>query len=344
MKKAGYSMSNVIIPAGYQPALNMYDTQKAIGTVKRLFADTLCATLDLHRVSAPLFLEASTGLNDDLNGIERKVTFEIKDTGTEAQVVQSLAKWKRQALKDYNFHVGKGLYCDMNAIRRDEDLDNLHSIYVDQWDWEKVIRKEDRNLDYLKSIVRAIVSAVCATEMNLHAMFPPLFGLPLHTPEVTFITTQELEDLFPDLTPKERENVFVKEHGTTFLMQIGDKLRSGKPHDGRAPDYDDWELNGDILFWNHTLECSYELSSMGIRVSPESLDRQLREAGCDDRRSLPFHKTLLAGELPYTIGGGIGQSRLCMLLLGSAHIGEVQASVWDEQTRSACAKAGISLL
>ena len=337
-------MSNVIIPAGYQPALNMYDTQKAIGTVKRLFADTLCATLGLHRVSAPLFLEASTGLNDDLNGIERKVTFEIKDTGTEAQVVQSLAKWKRQALKDYNFHVGKGLYCDMNAIRRDEDLDNLHSIYVDQWDWEKVIRKEDRNLDYLKSIVRAIVSAVCATEMNLHAMFPPLFGLPLHTPEVTFITTQELEDLFPDLTPKERENVFVKEHGTTFLMQIGDKLRSGKPHDGRAPDYDDWELNGDILFWNHTLECSYELSSMGIRVSPESLDRQLREAGCDDRRSLPFHKTLLAGELPYTIGGGIGQSRLCMLLLGSAHIGEVQASVWDEQTRSACAKAGISLL
>ena len=337
-------MSNVIIPAGYQHALNMYDTQKAIGTVKRLFADTLCATLDLHRVSAPLFLEASTGLNDDLNGIERKVTFEIKDTGTEAQVVQSLAKWKRQALKDYNFHVGKGLYCDMNAIRRDEDLDNLHSIYVDQWDWEKVIRKEDRNLDYLKSIVRAIVSAVCATEMNLHAMFPPLFGLPLHTPEVTFITTQELEDLFPDLTPKERENVFVKEHGTTFLMQIGDKLRSGKPHDGRAPDYDDWELNGDILFWNHTLECSYELSSMGIRVSPESLDRQLREAGCDDRRSLPFHKTLLAGELPYTIGGGIGQSRLCMLLLGSAHIGEVQASVWDEQTRSACAKAGISLL
>ena len=337
-------MSNVIIPAGYQPALNMYDTQKAIGTVKRLFADTLCATLDLHRVSAPLFLEASTGLNDDLNGIERKVTFEIKDTGTEAQVVQSLAKWKRQALKDYNFHVGKGLYCDMNAIRRDEDLDNLHSIYVDQWDWEKVITEEDRNLDYLKSVVRAIVSAVCATEMNLHAMFSLLFVLPLHTPEVTFITTQELEDLYPDLRPKERENAFVKEHGTTFLMQIGDKLRSGKPHDGRAPDYDDWSLNGDILFWNYTLECSYELSSMGIRVSPESLDRQLHEADCDDRRALPFHRALLAGELPYTIGGGIGQSRLCMLLLGSAHIGEVQASVWDEKTRSACAQAGIPLL
>ena len=337
-------MSKVIIPEGYRPILNMYDTQKAIGTVKRLFADTLSATLGLRRVSAPLFLEASTGLNDDLNGVERKVTFDLKDTGTEAQVVQSLAKWKRQALKDYDFHVGKGLYCDMNAIRRDEELDNLHSVYVDQWDWEKVIRPEDRNLDYLKSTVRAIVSAVCATEMNLHAMFSQLFGLPLHTPEVTFITSQELEDLYPDKTAKERENLFVKEHGTTFLMQIGRKLRSGKPHDGRAPDYDDWDLNGDILFWNHTLNCSYELSSMGIRVSPESLDRQLTEAGCNNRRNLPFHKALLAGELPYTIGGGIGQSRLCMLLLGSAHIGEVQASVWDNATREACEKAGIPLL
>lgn len=337
-------MSKVIIPEGYQPALNMYDTQKAIGTIKRLFADTLCATLGLHRVSAPLFLETSTGLNDDLNGTERKVTFELKDTGSKAEVVQSLAKWKRQALKDYNFHVGKGLYCDMNAIRRDEELDNLHSVYVDQWDWEKVIREEDRNLDYLKSVVRAIVSAVCATEMNLHAMFPQLFGLPLHTPDVTFITAQELEDLYPDLTGKERENAFVKEHGTTFLMQIGKKLRSGKPHDGRAPDYDDWSLNGDILFWNHPLNCSFELSSMGIRVSPESLDAQLKEAGCDDRRELPFHKALLAGELPYTIGGGIGQSRLCMLLLGSAHIGEVQASVWDKKTCQICAEAGIPLL
>ncbi len=337
-------MSKVIIPEGYRPILNMYDTQKAIGTVKRLFADTLSATLGLRRVSAPLFLEASTGLNDDLNGVERKVTFDLKDTGTEAQVVQSLAKWKRQALKDYDFHVGKGLYCDMNAIRRDEELDNLHSVYVDQWDWEKVIRPEDRNLDYLKSTVRAIVSAVCATEMNLHAMFSQLFGLPLHTPEVTFITSQELEDLYPDKTAKERENLFVKEHGTTFLMQIGRKLRSGKPHDGRAPDYDDWDLNGDILFWNHTLNCSYELSSMGIRVSPESLDRQLTEAGCNNRRNLPFHKALLAGELPYTIGGGIGQSRLCMLLLGSAHIGEVQCSVWDQDTREKCARAGIPLL
>ncbi len=337
-------MSKVIIPEGYTPALNLYDTQRAIGTVKRLFADTLCATLGLYRVSAPLFLEASTGLNDDLNGVERKVTFSIRDTGAEAQVVQSLAKWKRQALKDYDFHVGKGLYCDMNAIRRDEELDNLHSVYVDQWDWEKVIREEDRNLEYLQSVVRSIVAAVCATEMNLHAMFPQLASLPLHAPNVTFITTQELEDLYPALTPKERENAFVREHGTTFLMQIGGKLKSGRPHDGRAPDYDDWALNGDILFWNDRLQCSYELSSMGIRVSPESLDRQLTEAGCDDRRALPFHKALLAGELPYTIGGGIGQSRLCMLLLGSVHIGEVQASVWDEATRAACREAGIPLL
>ena len=337
-------MSHTIIPDGYRPLLSMYDTQKAIGTIKRQFADTLAATLQLHRVSAPLFLEASTGLNDDLNGYERKVTFDIKDTGTEAQVVQSLAKWKRQALKDYNFHVGKGLYTDMNAIRRDEELDNLHSIYVDQWDWEKVIRREDRTIDYLKQTVRAIVSAVCACEMNLHAQFPALYELPLHTPEVTFISSQELEDLYPDLTPKERENRFVKENGTTFLMQIGKKLRSGKPHDGRAPDYDDWDLNGDILFWNNTLNISYELSSMGIRVSPESLDSQLHEAGADDRRALPFHKALLAGELPYTIGVGIGQSRLCMLILGSAHIGEVQASVWDAETKQICAKAGIPLL
>ncbi len=337
-------MSNIYIPDGYKPLLSMYDTQKAIGVIKRQFADTLAATLQLHRVSAPLFLEASTGLNDDLNGYERKVTFDIKDTGTQAQVVQSLAKWKRLALKEYNFHLGKGLYTDMNAIRRDEELDNLHSIYVDQWDWEKVIRKEDRTVAYLQRTVRAIVSAVCAAEMNLHAQFPDLYELPLHTPEVTFITTQELEDLYPELSPKERENTFVKENGTTFLMQIGKKLRSGKPHDGRAPDYDDWDLNGDILFWNNTLGISYELSSMGIRVSPESLDKQLTEAGCEDRRLLPFHKALLAGELPYTIGGGIGQSRLCMLILGSAHIGEVQASVWDEETLRRCAEAGIPLL
>ena len=337
-------MSKIIIPANYTPALNLYDTQRAIGTVKRLFADTLCATLNLYRVSAPLFLEASTGLNDDLNGVERKVTFDIKDSGTEAQVVQSLAKWKRQALKDYGFRVGKGLYCDMNAIRRDEELDNLHSVYVDQWDWEKIITVEDRNETYLKNVVRCIVSAVCATEMNLHAMFPQLQDLPLHTPNVTFVTTQELEDKYPDLTPKQREDAICREHGTVFLMQIGLTLHSGIKHDGRAPDYDDWTLNGDLLFWNDVLGRAFEISSMGIRVSPESLDHQLTVSGCDDRRELPFHKMLLAGELPLTMGGGIGQSRLCMLMIGTAHIGEVQVSLWDDDTLKTCADAGILLL
>ena len=337
-------MSKTMIPQNYTPALNLYDTQRAIGTVKRLFADTLCATLNLYRVSAPLFLEASTGLNDDLNGVERKVTFDIRDSGIEAQVVQSLAKWKRKALKDYGFRVGKGLYCDMNAIRRDEELDNLHSVYVDQWDWEKVIREEDRSEAYLKNVVRSIVSAVCATEMNLHAMFPQLQDLPLHTPNVTFITTQELEDKYPDLTPKERENAFVKENGTTFLMKIGAPLKSGKPHDGRAPDYDDWTLNGDILLWDETLDRAIELSSMGIRVDAAALDRQLTVAGCDDRRQLTFHKMLLANELPLTIGGGIGQSRLSMFLLGKAHIGEVQVSTWDDETIDTCQDAGIILL
>ena len=337
-------MSKIIIPANYKPALNLYDTQRAIGTVKRLFADTLCATLNLYRVSAPLFLEASTGLNDDLNGVERKVTFDIKDSGTEAQVVQSLAKWKRQALKDYDFRVGKGLYCDMNAIRRDEELDNLHSVYVDQWDWEKIITVEDRNETYLKNVVRCIVSAVCATEMNLHAMFPQLQDLPLHTPNVTFVTTQELEDKYPDLTPKQREDAICREHGTVFLMQIGLTLHSGIKHDGRAPDYDDWTLNGDLLFWNDVLGRAFEISSMGIRVSPESLDHQLTVSGCDDRRELPFHKMLLAGELPLTMGGGIGQSRLCMLMIGTAHIGEVQVSLWDDDTLKTCADAGILLL
>ena len=337
-------MSKTIIPQDYTPALGLYDTQKAIGTIKRLFADTLCSALNLHRVSAPLFVEGSTGLNDDLNGVERKVCFDALDIPREIQVVQSLAKWKRMALYEYGFHHGKGLYCDMNAIRRDEELDNLHSIYVDQWDWEKIITREERTIEYLQTTVRAIVSAVCATELSMHAMFPQLERLPMHSHQVTFLTTQELEDLYPDLTPKERENAFVKEHGTTFLMKIGGVLNSGKPHDGRAPDYDDWELNGDLLFWNDVLQCSYELSSMGIRVSPESLDRQLTISGHDERRELPFHKAVLDGTLPYSIGGGIGQSRLCMLLLGSAHIGEVQASVWDVETRKACKEAGIPLL
>ena len=333
-------MSKTMIPQNYTPALNLYDTQRAIGTVKRLFADTLCATLNLYRVSAPLFLEASTGLNDDLNGVERKVTFDIKDSGTEAQVVQSLAKWKRQALKDYDFRVGKGLYCDMNAIRRDEELDNLHSVYVDQWDWEKIITVEDRNETYLKNVVRCIVSAVCATEMNLHAMFPQLQDLPLHTPNVTFVTSQELEDKYPDLTPKERENAFVKENGTTFLMKIGAPLRSGKPHDGRAPDYDDWTtesengykgLNGDILVWNAELGKAFELSSMGIRVDESALRLQVSLTGDEDRLKMDWHQDLLNGKLPLTIGGGIGQSRMAMLLLHKKHIGEVQSSVWPKE-------------
>ena len=338
-------MSKIIIPANYTPALNLYDTQRAIGTVKRLFADTLCATLSLYRVSAPLFVEASTGLNDDLNGVERKVTFDTKDSGIEVQVVQSLAKWKRKALKDYGFRVGKGLYCDMNAIRRDEDMDNLHSIYVDQWDWEKVIREEDRNETYLKNVVRSIVSAVCATEMNLHAMFPQLQDLPLHTPNVTFITTQELEDRWPDLTPKEREHAICREHHTVFLMQIGDNLkRSGKPHDGRAPDYDDWSLNGDILLYNPVLDSSFEISSMGIRVDKAAMLKQLELAGKEERTKLYFHQRLLNDTLPLTIGGGIGQSRLCMFYLRKAHIGEIQASIWPEDMRKECEELDIHLI
>ena len=334
----------VKIPENYTPSLGLYETQKAIGLIKNVFLVKICAALHLKRVTAPLFVDPSTGLNDDLNGVERPVEFDIPAVGGNAQVVHSLAKWKRLALHDYGFYVGNGLVADMNAIRRDEELDNLHSIYVDQWDWEKVIRKEDRSEAYLKNVVRSIVSAVCATEMNLHAMFPQLQDLPLHTPNVTFITTQELEDLYPDLTPKERENAFTRAHGTVCIMQIGGQLKSGIRHDGRAPDYDDWTLNCDILFWHKALGCALELSSMGIRVDPAAMTRQLEAAGCPERAELPFHKMLLEGKLPLTMGGGIGQSRLCMLLLGSAHIGEVQASVWDEATRAACAKAGIPLL
>ena len=335
-------MSKTIIPANYTPALNLYDTQRAIGTVKRLFADTLCATLNLYRVSAPLFLEASTGLNDDLNGVERKVTFDIKESGIEAQVVQSLAKWKRKALKDYDFRVGKGLYCDMNAIRRDEDLDNLHSIYVDQWDWEKVIDRDTRNMAYLEDTVRRIVSAICGTLDELKWQFSGLSTELCR--DVYFITAQELEDRYPDLTPKQRENVIVREHRTVFIEQIGGVLKSGKPHDGRAPDYDDWSMNGDLLFWHEPLGMALEISSMGIRVDENSLAAQLKIAGCEARAELPFHKMLLNGELPLTIGGGIGQSRLCMLLLGKVHIGEVQASLWDEETRRVCAEKGVILL
>ena len=335
-------MSKTIIPANYTPALNLYDTQRAIGTVKRLFADTLCATLNLYRVSAPLFLEASTGLNDDLNGVERKVTFDIKESGIEAQVVQSLAKWKRKALKDYDFRVGKGLYCDMNAIRRDEDLDNLHSIYVDQWDWEKVITKEERTRETLEETVRAVYKALKITEVYMAYEYDYIGRvLPEH---IEFITSQELEDLYPDLTPKQREYEIVKLHGAVFIEQIGGKLKSGEPHDGRAPDYDDWKLNGDIIVYYPVLDIALELSSMGIRVDEISLHEQLKAAGCEEREKLAFQKALLNGELPYTIGGGIGQSRICMFFLRKAHIGEIQSSLWPDEVREEAKKAGIPLL
>ncbi len=335
-------MSRITIPKGYRPVLDAYDTQRAIAYIKRTFQEEFSHALNLKRVSAPLFVTEDSGLNDNLNGYERAVSFDVPDVGKDAQVVHSLAKWKRLALKRYNFGIGGGLYTDMNAIRRDEELDNVHSIYVDQWDWEKIITRENRNLEYLKLIVRAIVKAICTTNDRLHVRFPQL-RVELES-QVSFITTQELEDLYPDLTGSQREQAYVKEHKTACILQIGKKLRSGTRHDGRAPDYDDWELNCDIFFWDDVLGRALELSSMGIRVDAEALDRQLRQSGCDDRRELPFHKMLLNNELPLTIGGGIGQSRMCMLMMGCAHIGEVQSSIWDAATVAACEDAGIPLL
>ena len=335
-------MSQVFLPEGYQTPLSVYEMQRAIEFIKSNFQVNLSNALNLRRVSAPLYVDENSGLNDNLSGSERPVTFDIPDVGVNAQVVHSLAKWKRLALKRYGFHPGKGLFTDMNAIRRDEEVDNIHSVYVDQWDWEKIITEEDRTVDYLKRTVRDIVGAICETAEALNVAFPSLKTKLKR--EVTFITSQELEDRYPDLSGKEREHAICKEFGTVFLMQIGRKLNSGKPHDGRAPDYDDWDLNGDILFWNPILERSFEISSMGIRVSPESLDRQLTEANCDDRRTLPFHQMLLNNQLPLTMGGGIGQSRLCMLMIGTCHIGEVQSSLWDEATRKACEDAGVLLL
>ena len=333
------------IPENYKTLLGIYDTQKAISLLKRLFEDRLCAELSLNRVSAPIFVESGTGLNDDLSGVERPVSFDILRSDKTAQVVQSLAKWKRLALKRYGFYPGKGLCTDMDAIRRDEsELDNLHSVYVDQWDWEKVILPENRTLDYLKLTVMDIVTAICDTQDTMQAIYPQLQCLGKLDRRVSFITAQQLEDMYPEMTPKERENAYTKEHKTVFIIGIGGTLRSGQPHDGRAPDYDDWTLNGDILFWDDLLGCAMEISSMGIRVDPEALDRQLRISGKDDRRSLPYHKALLNGELPLTIGGGVGQSRLSMLLLGKAHIGEVQASIWDENTIRICEERGVMLL
>ena len=335
-------MNKIYIPQGYRPALDAYDTQRAIAYIKQTFQEEFSGALNLKRVSAPLFVTEDSGLNDNLSGVERPVSFDIPAVGKDAQVVHSLAKWKRLALKRYHFTAGNGLYTDMNAIRRDEELDNIHSLYVDQWDWEKIITKENRNLSYLKLIVRAIVKAICDTNDRLQVRYPQLQTK--LCPEVSFVTTQELEDMYPEMTGSERENAYLREHPTACIMQIGGALRSGKPHDKRAPDYDDWQLNCDIFFWDEVLGRALELSSMGIRVDAEALDRQLRISGCDDRRALPFHQMLLKNELPLTIGGGIGQSRLSMLMLGCCHIGEVQSSVWDPETVKACEGAGVPLL
>lgn len=344
--------SKTYIPEHYAPLLNLYDTQKAISLLRRVFEDTLCGNLHLRRVSAPLFVEAASGLNDDLNGVERPVSFDIPAAGRDAQVVHSLAKWKRMALYHYHFPVGEGLVTEMNAIRRDEIPDNLHSIYVDQWDWEKVIAPRDRNVEYLKATVQSIVDAMADTQKTLQAVFPQLCVLPQVSRNVSFVTSQELEDTYPALTPKQREDAWVKDHPTTFLQGIGAPLKSGQRHDGRAPDYDDWStpteggykgLNGDIIVWNPVLESAFELSSMGIRVDKEALERQLALCGCPERREMEFHRMLLEGRLPLSIGGGIGQSRLCMFYLRCAHIGEVQVSIWPEKMIAECAAHGIYL-
>ena len=336
-------MEHLYIPDHYISPLNIRETEVAIKEVKDHFEHALAKSLHLTRVSAPLFVNPSTGLNDNLNGIERPVSFGVREQNdTEFEIVHSLAKWKRMALKRYNFHSGEGLYTDMNAIRRDEDTDNIHSIFVDQWDWEKIISREERNTETLEYTVRKVYSALKDTEQYISRRYN--YIEPLLPDEITFITSQELEDMYPDKTPKERENLITKKYGCVFLMQIGEKLASGEPHDGRAPDYDDWQLNGDILFWFEHLNSALEISSMGIRVDEKSLDEQLKKAGCEDRRALPYHKALLNGELPYTIGGGIGQSRLCMLLLDRAHVGEVQASIWPEDMRKVCREHKIFLL
>ncbi|MDE5618581.1 MAG: aspartate--ammonia ligase [Clostridia bacterium] len=322
--------------------MDLITTQKAIKLVKDTFEKQLAIELDLIRVSAPLFVDKNSGLNDNLNGYERAVGFDILQTGVQAEVVHSLAKWKRLALKQYGFAMHKGLYTDMNAIRRDERCDALHSLYVDQWDWEKVISSADRNVEYLKSTVLSIYSALKKTAEILHREYKGLKNYLSDT--VTFVTTQQLEDKYPNLSPSDRETAFVKENGSAFIMGIGGKLRSGSKHDGRAPDYDDWTLNGDLVLYYPVLDRAFELSSMGIRVDAAALTRQLSDAGLTERAVLPYHKSLLEGELPLTIGGGIGQSRLCMYLLGRAHIGEVQASIWPDGERDSCAKKGIILL
>jgi len=335
-------MTELKIPQGYKSRLNLYETQTAIGELKRLFEDNLARALNLKRVSAPLFVEPHTGQNDDLSGVERPVEFSIKATEQHVQIVHSLAKWKRMALKKYGFPVGEGIYTDMNAIRRDDVLDNIHSVYVDQWDWEKVIDSGSRSESYLRSTVMSIANAIYNTSEKLKRWFPAL-DLDLSR-SVKFFTAQELENMYPDKTPDEREQICAKEHGVIFVMKIGGAMASGKTHGNRAPDYDDWTLNGDLIYWSNVLNSAIEMSSMGIRVDAAALDRQLTLANCDHRRELTYHKMLLAGKLPLTIGGGIGQSRLSMLLLQKAHIGEVQVSVWDVGTIEGCEADGIELL
>lgn len=326
----------------YKSKLSVLETQAIIRSLRHKFEECLCDALNLSRVSAPLFVKKGSGLNDDLNGVERPVSFDILETGETVEVVHSLAKWKRMALGKYGFKMHTGLYTDMNAIRRDEKTDNIHSLYVDQWDWEKVISKEDRNEEYLKDTVRRIYAAVLSAADYIERKYS---FLPNYLPrEITFVSTYELEKQYPDLTPKERENEAAKKHGAIFLMQIGGRLADGTKHDGRAPDYDDWSLNGDIIVYNRVTEAAFEISSMGIRVDEKSLVSQLEAENATDRLSLPFHKALLGGKLPYTIGGGIGQSRLCMLLLYKAHIGEVHASVWSEKEIKRCKENGIELL
>ncbi len=337
------SADRLIIPGNYKPIMTVIDTEIAIKLLKDKFETVLAQKLNLTRVSAPLFVRPESGLNDNLNGVERPVSFDVKGVdGANVEIVHSLAKWKRMALKKYGFNCGMGLYTDMNAIRRDEDLDNLHSVYVDQWDWERVLRREDRNVEYLKSIVRTIFGVFKETEEFITSRYS---CLPKFLPdEISFITTQELEDRYPDLTPSQRENAIAQEKKAVFLMGIGDKLKSGIRHDGRAPDYDDWSLNGDIIFWYPVLNRAFEVSSMGIRVDEESLLAQLKKADCVERAELPFHRDLLEKRLPYTIGGGIGQSRICMFFLGKVHIGEVQASVWDDEMLRICESSNIHLL
>lgn len=326
----------------YTPKLTLIQTERALKEIKTIFEKELSEALNLTRISAPLFVSRESGLNDDLNGVERPVSFDVKATGKVAEVVHSLAKWKRYALAKYRFGVRFGLYTDMNAIRRDEDLDNLHSVYVDQWDWEAVIRRDDRTIEFLQATVKKIYAALQATAHAICAEYPALDNY--LSDEIGFVTTQQLEDMYPDLTPKQRETAYVREHGSTFVMQIGGKLRSGKKHDGRAPDYDDWSLNGDIILYYPVLDCAFELSSMGIRVDEKSLVSQLKEENCLGRLEYPFHKALEAGELPLTMGGGIGQSRLCMFLLNKMHIGEVQVSLWDEKTQKYCEENNIPLM